>query len=233
VQKIGMRREIVRQPHAETASWVAPRRRRLLLAGVIVVVLLICLLSVAIGSVFIPPPTTLKILLARLPFVRVDADWPSTFETILFDIRLPRVALIGLTGAALACSGTAYQGLFRNPLADPYLIGVASGAGLGAIGAIALQVAHPGLGALIVPTGAFAGALVTMRGGRRSAASREHPVEPRGGRMIAVCVERPGTERLAIEALRANNARDVGATQGDWRDGSWRDFDPRAPLATV
>ena len=87
-----------------------------------------------------------------------------------------------------------------------------------------------GLGAL---AGGFAGAMIGMHGGTRREATAEHPVEPRGGRMIAVCVERPGTERLAIEALRANNARDVGATQGDWRDGSWRDFDPREPLATV
>ena len=51
--------------------------------------------------------------------------------------------------------------------------------------------------------------------------------------MIAVNVDRSGSERLAIEALRASNARDVGVTQGEWRDGSWRDFDPRTPLATV
>jgi hypothetical protein len=89
---------------------------------------------------------------------------------------------------------------------------------------------HAGVGAAI---GAFAGAMSTLRGGRRSAASIEHPVESRGGRMIAVCVERSGTERLAIEALRANQARDLGVTQGGWRDGSWRDFDPRRPLATV
>ena len=87
-----------------------------------------------------------------------------------------------------------------------------------------------GLGAL---AGAFAGVMVGLHGARPSQATREHPVEPRGGRMIAVCVDRAGTERLAIDALRAHNARDVGATQGEWRDGSWRDFDPRVPLATV
>jgi len=162
VQKINMRTDIFQPTQADTAGWVAARRQWLLLAGVIAAVLLIGLLSVAIGSVFIPPLTTLKILLARLPLVRIAADWPSTFDTILFDIRLPRVALVALTGAALACSGTAYQGLFRNPLADPYLIGVASGAGLGAIGAIALQIAHPLFGPLLVPVGAFAGALVTV-----------------------------------------------------------------------
>jgi len=87
-----------------------------------------------------------------------------------------------------------------------------------------------GLGAL---AGGFAGAMVGMHGGTRREASAEHPVEPRGGRMIAVCVDRADSERLAIEALRANNARDVGRTEGDWRDGGWRDFDPRRPLATV
>ena len=162
MQKIDRRSELFQQPRADTASWVAPRRQPWLLAGVIGAVLLIGLISVAIGSVFIPPLTTLRILFAHVPLVQISADWPGTFDAILFDIRLPRVALIGLTGAALACSGTAYQGLFRNPLADPYLIGVASGAGLGAIGAIALQIAHPELGALIVPIGAFAGALLTV-----------------------------------------------------------------------
>ena len=86
-----------------------------------------------------------------------------------------------------------------------------------------------GLGAL---AGAFAGVMVGLHGGRATEATREHPVESRGGRLIAVCVDRAGAERLAIEALRANNARDVGVTHGEWRDGSWRDFDPRTPLAT-
>ncbi|HZS66501.1 MAG TPA: hypothetical protein VFA72_05265 [Burkholderiales bacterium] len=87
-----------------------------------------------------------------------------------------------------------------------------------------------GLGAL---AGAFAGVMVSLHGGTQREATAEHPVEPRGGRMIAVCVDRADSERLAIEALRANNARDVGRTEGDWRDGGWRDFDPRRPLATV
>ena len=87
-----------------------------------------------------------------------------------------------------------------------------------------------GLGAL---AGGFAGAMVGLHGGVAREATREHPVEPRGGRMIAVCVDRAGTEHTAIDALRRNNARDVGRTEGTWRDGSWRDFDPRQPLATV
>ena len=64
------------------------------------------------------------------------ATWPAAWETIVFTIRLPRVLLAGVVGAALALSGATYQGLFRNPLADPYLIGVASGAALGATAAV-------------------------------------------------------------------------------------------------
>ena len=86
-----------------------------------------------------------------------------------------------------------------------------------------------GLGALV---GAFAGVMMSLHGGTRREATPEHPVESRGGRMIAVRVDRAGTEALAVEALRANHARDIGRTEGEWRDG-WSDFDPRTPLATV
>jgi hypothetical protein len=110
------------------------------------------------------------------------------------------------------------------------LIGLAVGLIIGSlIGMHAVPLAC-GLGALL---GAFAGVMASLHGGSRREATPEHPVESRGGRMIAVNVDRPGTEAMAIQALRANNARDVGRTQGEWRDGSWRDFDPRTPLATV
>ncbi len=124
------------------------------------------LLSVAVGSVFIAPGTTASILLAKL--FGFSGDWSATDETILLAIRLPHAVLIALTGAALAGSGAAYQGLFRNPLADPYLMGVASGAGLGAVIAMALVLPGeagllPGwLGLYTIPTMAFLGALLTV-----------------------------------------------------------------------
>jgi iron complex transport system permease protein len=87
----------------------------------------------------------------------------ETFRTILLDIRLPRTVLIALVGAALAGSGATYQGLFRNPLADPYLIGVAAGASLGATLIIAMQITNRASAVLFaVPLGAFIGALVTV-----------------------------------------------------------------------
>jgi iron complex transport system permease protein len=116
------------------------------------------ILSIALGAVTIPPGNVIKILINQVPGAAIESSWPEYFETILWDLRLPHTILITLTGAALAGSGAAFQGLFRNPLADPYLIGVASGAGLGAIIVMSL----PGAGRYLVPLGAFLGALVTI-----------------------------------------------------------------------
>jgi iron complex transport system permease protein len=91
----------------------------------------------------------------------VEVTAPETAQTILFDIRLPRIALVAVTGAALAGSGAAYQGLFRNPLADPYLLGIAAGAGLGAVIAMTVQFPATVAGYLIVPLAAFVGAVAT------------------------------------------------------------------------
>jgi iron complex transport system permease protein len=123
---------------------------------------LAAVLSAGVGSVFIPPMTLVRMLLARLPGLVIQADWPETFATILFQIRLPHSALIALTGAALASSGAAYQGLFRNPLADPYLIGVASGAGLGAVMAMSLHWPSDLFGLYTIPAAAFLGAVLTV-----------------------------------------------------------------------
>lgn len=114
------------------------------------------------------------------------------------------------------------------------LIGLIVGLAVGMVAALELGPPTIALAALAGSlVGAFAGAMAKLRGGSKREASREHPVEPMGGRMIAVNVDRPGTESRAAALLRQHGARDVGRAEGDWRDGSWRDFDPRAPLATV
>ena len=124
--------------------------------------LIAVVLSVAAGPVFIPPRTLLRILADKLPGLTLPADWPQTFSTILYQIRLPHAALVLLTGAALGGSGAAYQGLFRNPLADPYLIGVATGAGLGAVLAMSIQWPKNLLGLYTIPVAAFLGASLTL-----------------------------------------------------------------------
>ena len=131
-------------------------RRPFLIVSVLLGTALV--LSIALGAVTIPPGSAVRILLNKIPGVDFDNIWPAYFETILWDLRLPHTILVALTGAALAGSGAAFQGLFRNPLADPYLIGVASGAGLGAIVIMSI----PQAGRYLVPLGAFLGALITI-----------------------------------------------------------------------
>jgi iron complex transport system permease protein len=120
------------------------------------------LLSVMVGSVFIPPADLVKALASGLSGRPPAAGDAQTFAVILFSLRLPRTILVAMTGAALAGSGAAYQGLFRNPLADPYLIGVASGAGLGAVLAMSADWPYTTLGLLAVPLAAFVAGLLTV-----------------------------------------------------------------------
>ena len=126
-------------------------KRPLLLA--LSLLLATLLLSLAIGSVFIPPAELWKIL---------RGVGEETFAIIVWNIRLPRTVLIALAGAALGGSGAAYQGLFRNPLADPFLIGVASGAGLGAVIAMSIQWPYSFVGLMAIPLAAFLAALLTV-----------------------------------------------------------------------
>jgi len=124
--------------------------------------ILAILLSIGVGAVFIPPTTVARMLAARMVGITVTPDWPESFASILFKIRLPHTALMLLAGAALGGSGAAYQGLFRNPLADPYLIGVASGAGLGAVIALTIRWPSEVLGMYTLPAFAFFGATLSI-----------------------------------------------------------------------
>lgn len=110
-------------------------------------------LSLVIGSVFISPAELWAVL---------RGAGEDKFAFIIWQIRLPRTVLIALTGAALSGSGAAYQGLFRNPLADPFLIGVASGAGLGAVIAMSIQWPYSFWGLMVIPAAAFVSALLTV-----------------------------------------------------------------------
>jgi len=117
------------------------------------VLLIAFILSLASGSVFISQKELWDVL-------RGIGD--ETFSFIIWQIRLPRTILVALTGAALSGSGAAYQGLFRNPLADPFLIGVASGAGLGAVIAMSIQWPYSFWGLMAIPMAAFITALLTV-----------------------------------------------------------------------
>jgi iron complex transport system permease protein len=117
-----------------------------------------CLLAASVGKAAIPVDAELAILSRRLLALPLAPTWPESWETILLEIRLPRIVLAGLVGAALSVAGASYQGLFRNPLADPYLLGVASGAGLGAVLALGLPLPPEWQGVGAVQLLAFLGA---------------------------------------------------------------------------
>ena len=128
----------------------------------VVAVPVIGILASGVGSVHVPPLTTARIVVDKLPFLDLDATWPGSWETIIWQIRFPRIILAGLVGACLAISGATYQGLFRNPLADPYLIGVAAGAGLGATVVLISSVPVYLGGFSLLPIAAFAGAILAV-----------------------------------------------------------------------
>jgi iron complex transport system permease protein len=115
--------------------------------------------GILIGPAELSPRQVLMEFADRLPFLDVDSGLSSRQAAILWELRVPRVALGGLVGAVLASSGAAYQGVFRNPLADPYLLGVAAGAGFGATVVIA---AGGSSGKLVLPAAAFLGAVAAV-----------------------------------------------------------------------
>lgn len=119
----------------------------------------IMIISCGVGAVYIPPGTVVRILLSHIPFLGIVQDWPESWDIIIWSIRIPRIMLTAIVGGSLAVSGATYQGLFRNPLADPYLIGVAAGAGLGATIILITPVSTTYFGISILPVAAFMGAL--------------------------------------------------------------------------
>ncbi len=117
----------------------------------------VMLLAVGVGSVHVPPAALLSALADGL-----TGHLHGTVDTIVWQLRLPRVVLAALVGAALSLAGGAFQGVFRNPLADPYLLGAASGAGFGAAVVLVFAGAVPWLARLGVPLAAFGCALATV-----------------------------------------------------------------------
>ena len=112
-------------------------------------------LGTSVGPADVGLPTVVRALAGHVPFLGYHPHVSIIDWTVIWQVRFPRVVLGGLVGAMLAGGGAAYQGVFRNPLADPYLLGVAAGAGLGATVVI---VAGSGYGTLL-PVAAFTGAV--------------------------------------------------------------------------
>ncbi len=120
------------------------------------------LAALGLGSTAIDPESIARIVLSHLPGIELDEDISATWRSIIWEIRLPRVLLAGLAGATLAMAGATYQGVFRNPLAEPYLIGVATGANLAATIVVVSGASLAWHGLSLLPVAAFAGALASV-----------------------------------------------------------------------
>ena len=140
------------------------RRARpvVLLAAGLAALAVALVLGVGLGSVSIAPGDTIAILAHRLLGLDVTRTWAPSTETIVMELRLPRVLTAMSVGVALAVAGTTFQGLLRNPLADPYVLGTASGAALGAAIAVIVPVRVVILQFGLLHALAFAGALISV-----------------------------------------------------------------------
>ncbi len=144
---------------AESSSFRRDTAVRAGTAGVVFLVAVV--LGTAMGAVRLPVVDTIRSVLAGPDAITGDPTIDMT-SVIVWKLRLPRVVLAALTGASLGIAGAAFQGLFRNALADPFVIGASSGAALGASVAIIFGATVGFLGLSPVPAAAFAGSLVAV-----------------------------------------------------------------------
>jgi iron complex transport system permease protein len=151
---------LVRGHAAVSRARMETLRRPLVLAvGGVIVLLLAIVAGIALGTVSISPADTVAILAHEYLRWPVAETWPDSAHTIVVELRLPRVLTALVVGLGLSVAGVTFQGLLRNPLADPYVLGTASGAALGAAIAVLIPVHVALLGLGLVNLLAFVGAL--------------------------------------------------------------------------
>jgi iron complex transport system permease protein len=133
------------------------RQWKLTVLALVILLFFTVVVTTAMGPVSIPPATVAKILTSKLPLAGnlFSQTWSGVEENIIIQIRLPRIILGLLVGSALGVAGATMQGLFKNPMADPYVIGISSGAAFGATISIVLGLT----GIASLSTMAFAGAI--------------------------------------------------------------------------
>lgn len=132
--------------------------RNLYLLVILLVVCFIC--SCTLGRYQIQPDTFIKALLSKI--LPITGDWPAAIDTVLFEVRLPRVIMGCLIGAGLSCAGCAYQNIFQNPIVSPDILGASNGAGFGAALGILLGFGYLGISVSALLAGLAAVGLVCL-----------------------------------------------------------------------
>ncbi|MCK1994619.1 iron ABC transporter permease [Peribacillus muralis] len=120
------------------------------------------LIGISFGSVSVPIPALLQIIGKEVFHLPLAGDPDVMLTNIVMNIRLPRVLLAGLVGASLAIAGAAFQGLLRNPLADPYTLGISSGASVGAVFTLFLNISLPFIGLYTLPVLSISCSVITI-----------------------------------------------------------------------
>lgn len=137
--------------------------KRITAYGILFVILVVSMLmGISIGTVQVPVTTILKTIFAAISHTSISDSVDPMYENIVMNVRLPRVMLSGIIGASLAIAGAAFQGLLRNPLADPYTLGVSSGASVGAVLTIFLHLSLPFLGLYTLPVLSVVASFLTI-----------------------------------------------------------------------
>jgi iron complex transport system permease protein len=126
----------------------------------VILLIIMCLVSIGFGRFPIPPSEVLRILASKV--IPVEKTWVDTLETVIFNVRIPRIAAAVLVGASLAAAGAAYQGMFKNPLVSQDILGASAGAGFGAALAIFCSLGIVGIQALSFCMGIFAVSLAYL-----------------------------------------------------------------------
>jgi iron complex transport system permease protein len=197
-------------------------------------VLVAVLAGLAVGPVGLGVGAVARELLSHVPLLGVESPLTDTEDAILWELRAPRVVLGILVGAMLAAGGAAYQGVFRNPLADPYLLGAAAGAGLGATLVIAYDVGS-GAGRDLRPVAAFAGATLGVTAayllGRSVGGGRSTATLILAGVTVAAFLTAVQT---FVQQHRSDTVQEVYAwILGQLETSGWRDVAIALPYVLV
>ncbi len=139
------------------------KRKKLLFIILLIAYVLLAIIAVSMGAASLTPYMVLKVVLKSMPFIGkyISGSVSSTHFLIVFMVRMPRIVMASIVGTGLAVVGASFQSMFKNPMADPYVLGISSGAALGAAAAIVIKIQNTAFSLSIITISAFAGAAVT------------------------------------------------------------------------
>jgi len=191
------------------------------------------LVGLGVGPVGIGAGGIVESALSHVPLLHVHSPLSSLEEAVLWQIRAPRVVLAALVGGMLAIAGSTYQGVFRNSLADPYLLGVAAGAGLGAT--LAITYGHVGRTGALLPLAAFVGGLAAVAAayvlGRSAGAARAAGSFVLAGLTVTLFLTAIQT---FVQQQHTNTLRDVYSwLLGGFSTATWGQVAVAAPYVAV